>query len=181
MESFRWSSTRREPCSTTRATASGVKGGRPSSGDDIGDELGVELLVLGRAVGLGVEVGLDLEELLEVGVDLVEQVVDHRLADEHHLAVERDRLRVQGRPVAVSPICCGQVLDADLAGLEAALERVPGVGLGQQVARLHHEEAAVGAVQGAGLDHGEVGDQGAELGQVLDAADQVGQRSGWTP
>ena len=65
------------------------------------------------------------------------------------------------------------VLHAYLAGLEGPLEGVPGVRLGEKLAGFQHQEAAVGLMQRAGLDHAEIGEEGAELGLVLDAAHQI--------
>ena len=57
------------------------------------DEGGVVALVLGGPVELGREVGLHLEELTKVLVELVEEVVEERRAEQDHLQVEGDRLR----------------------------------------------------------------------------------------
>ena len=56
---------------------------------------------------------------------------------------------------------------------EGALQRFPGKGRQQQLARVEQQIAAVGAMQGAGLDQQEVGDQRAHLRDVLDAADEI--------
>ena len=134
----------------TRATASAVKGSSLRSTADAGDEAGVHLLVLGRALDDRVEVGPHLEQLLEVRVLRVEQVVDERLADEDDLGAEGDGLGIErgGRGEAH---LLGDVFDADLAGLERALERILRVGLGQELAGLEHEEAAVGLVESSRL------------------------------
>ena len=124
----------------------GGEGGQLVLAGDPGDEARVELLVVGGAVDHAVEVGLDLEQFLEVGVLAVEQVVDEGLADEHDLGLEGDGLGVErGRHGEAHLL--GDVLDADLAGLEGPLEAVPGVGLQQDLAGVEHEEAAVGLVQ----------------------------------
>ncbi len=101
------------------------------------------------------------------------QVVEHRLADHHDLEVERYRLGFQGdrRRVAHE---LGQRFDPDLAVDQRPLELFPGIGLGQQLAGVDDQEAAVGLVQRARLDQREVGDQGAEPGGMLDPSDQVG-------
>ena len=60
----------------------------------------------------------------------------------------------------------------DVAGVERPLQRGPAVIAGQQLLRVEHEVAAVGAVQRAGHQEIEIGDQRAEPRQVLDPADQ---------
>jgi len=46
--------------------------------------------------------------------------------------------------------------------------------LGQQLERIQHQIAAIGPMQGAGADHGEVRNQCAHLGLMLYPTDQVG-------
>ncbi len=72
--------------------------------------------VLRRSVAIRgvVEVGGDLEELGELRVELAQQVVDHPLANQHHLHVQRDRLRLQGYRLH-QPERLLQRLDPDLA------------------------------------------------------------------
>ena len=65
------------------------------------------------------------------------------------------------------------MLDADLAGLDGALQCLPGEGGEQQLARIEQQVAAVRPMQRAGLDEQKVGHQRAHLGDVLDAADDV--------
>ena len=56
---------------------------------------------------------------------------------------------------------------------QGALERLVGQRLAQQGAGIDHQVAAVGPQQRAALDQAVVGDQGAELRLLLDAAEQV--------
>lgn len=57
--------------------------------------------------------------------------------------------------------------------MRSALQAVPGKGLGQQLAGIEHEVAAVRPVQGAAADQREVRGQRAEPLEVLDAPQQV--------
>src|SRR6266511_1758466 len=68
-------------------------------------------------------------------------------------------------------------IDPDLTSFQSSLEELPSEGLGQKPARVEDEVAAIGPVQRARSDHGEIGDQRAEVGVVLDAASHV--RVGW--
>jgi hypothetical protein len=122
-----------------------------------------------------VEVDHHLEQLAEFRVEVVQQVVDHSLADQHHLDVERDRLGLE-RHGADQAQHLSERLGADLARAQRALERLPGERLGKHLDRVEQQVAAVGAVERARLDQGEVGHQRAHLGDVLDAADQVAVR-----
>src|SRR3546814_20393743 len=67
--------------------------------------------------------------------------------------------------------------DTNPAGLQRAFQGLPGQGLHQHLLRVEHEVAAVGAVQGTGLDQGKVGNESAHFRAMLDEADQLGQRS----
>src|SRR3546814_9940210 len=66
--------------------------------------------------------------------------------------------------------------DTNPAGLQRAFQGLPGQGLHQHLLRVEHEVAAVGAVQGTGLDQGKVGNESAHFRAMLDEADQIGQR-----
>ncbi len=91
------------------------------------------------------------------------------------MTVSGDRLGLE-RHRADQAELLGERFDPDLARPQDALELLPGERLEQQAARIEHQIAAVGAVQRAGLDQVEVGDQRAELGDVLDPAHQVRMR-----
>ena len=118
------------------------------------------------------EVGGDFEELGEVGIVGVQQVVEQTLAHQDHLDLQRDGLGFKGGGAgqAQDPL---QGFDADLAGAQHPLEAVPGEGVGQQAQGIEDQIAAVGTVQGAGLDQGEVGGEGAHAGDVFDTPDQI--------
>ena len=78
--------------------------------------------------------------------------------------------------VVVRPMKRADVLDDDFAAHQRALQRRPTERLGQQGARVDQDHAAVGAMQRAGLDQAEIGDQRALHLQILDAAEQVAER-----
>ncbi len=66
--------------------------------------------------------------------------------------------------------------DVDLFGEQRALELLPRQRVHQQLVGVDDQVTAVGPVQCARPDEVEVGDQRAELGQVLDLADQPVER-----
>jgi len=127
------------------------------------------------AIGLKVEVCLDLEDLGEVLVVGEQELVPDRIAEQDHLAVERDGLRLQ-RLGGEQPVALRQILDADLAVTDGALETLVHVRVAEHVLDVEDQVAAVGLGERAGADHREVGQQGAELRPPLDAPDQVGER-----
>ena len=55
---------------------------------------------------------------------------------------------------------------------QCALERIPGERLDEELQRVDQEHPTVRTMKSAGLDHGEVGDQRAEVRRVVDATDQ---------
>ena len=93
-DSLEASPARRALSSITRSTAERSSGRSARSLTRVADQARVERLGA-VAVDLGVEVGGHLEQLVEVGVVLGEQVVELRLADEDHLDVERHRLGLE--------------------------------------------------------------------------------------
>ena len=155
-----------------RRRSQGRQAGAPRQG---GEQARIGGGVVRRALDLALHVGVDAEERGELGVVLAEQVVGEAIADQHHLELERHRLGLELHRAGHADQL-GERLDAQARGLERALEALPGEGLGQQLERVEHQEAAVGAVQRAGADQGEVAHQGAHVHQVIDAPDQVLQR-----
>ena len=136
------------------------------------DEGGVVPDVLLRAVHGAVEIHLHLEQLHKVRVVGVQRVVEHRVADENGLDVEGYRLRSQAlgghkaHPVR-------RLLNGDGAVFEAPFESLPCQGIAQHLLYPDDIVAPVGAVQGAGADHGEVCLQGAELSLSLHSSHDV--------
>ena len=137
-----------------------------------GDEPGVKHGVVLGVLDPVLEVGGDLEQLAELGILLGEHVIEHGLADDDDLDVERDGLGLEAAGADHAERLAGR-LDADFSRPQGLLERVVGERLLEQLARIQDEVAAVGAVQRAGLDEGEVGGQRAHLREVLDLADQA--------
>ncbi len=62
-----------------------------------GDELGIAVHVGVVALDLGVELGADLEQIAEVGIGVVEQVVDPWGADQRDLDVKRNGFGIETR------------------------------------------------------------------------------------
>ncbi|KAF5031211.1 hypothetical protein DSECCO2_630090 [anaerobic digester metagenome] len=93
-------------------------------------------------------------------------------SDEHHLEVEGHGLGLDGAGAHVLA-ALGRVLHAAEARAQGAQEPLPGSDVGRDVVHADDEEAAVGAVQGAGLDQREIGVERAHLGFALDAAHEV--------
>ena len=120
------------------------------------------------------EVGAHSEELAEVGVLLVERLVELHFAGEHHAALEGNGLGVErlGGGGAHHQVA---FFGVKLAGAQAALERAPHLGLGEQRARGQHQEAAVRPVQRARAQVGEVGGEHALLDLARGGAEQRGR------
>jgi hypothetical protein len=134
-----------------------------------------ERLLVGPAGDGVVEVGGHLEEGRELGIVVVEQVVELRIAAQHHLGLQWNVGGLQRHRADQAQHLPGR-FDADLAAFQGALQGVPAEGLRQYLAQVEDQVAAVGPMQRAGLDQREVGDQGTHFRHVLDAADQVRQR-----
>ena len=138
-----------------------------------GDHARVRAAVLRGAVDHVVEVDRHLEQFGEFRIALAEHIVDAAIAEQHHLDAQRYGFGLQ-RNRGRHATGFHHPLDAHFARLQGPLQRIPGVGIGQHLLRVEQQIAAVGAQQRARLDQVEVGDQRAELGDVLDTADQVG-------
>ncbi len=136
-----------------------------------------------QAVG---EIGLDLEELPEVGVVFVQQVVEQTIAEQHDLDLERQRFRLDRDRRSLTEVI-GQRIDADLAAAQAALQCLPGEGLGQHLERIEEKIAAVRPVERARPDQGEIGHPRTQVDDMLDPAHQIGEGAmveeddGWSP
>ncbi len=139
-----------------------------------GDELGVFLDVLGVAGHAVVEIGLDLEQLVEVLIVVLQQIVQVGRSRQHHLDSERNGLRLQ-HGGGDQPQRLRVFFHPHDALLQCPLEGVPGLGAFQQGLCFQHQIAAVGAVQDTGPDHGEVGDQGAHHSLMLHPPHQIGE------
>ena len=138
------------------------------------DHAGEQAGAVGTAGHILGHVRRHLEQGRELRIVLLQDVVDIAIALQHDLDVQRYRLRLQLHRAAKTEQLF-QGLDTDFPRLERALQRRPGVGAGQQLVGVEYQVTAVGAVQGAGFDQVEVGDQCAHLGYVLDPAQQVAE------
>ena len=98
----------------------------------------------------GLEIGQNLEQLPEVRVAGAQELVEAAVADQHHLDVDRDRVGLEERRAEG-----GRGLgrdDLQHARAQAAQQHFPGAGLGEHVARLQDQEAAVRLEQRSSLD-----------------------------
>ncbi len=152
--------------------AATVKGLQPSVGGECGDHAGIKRLVGRVPVQRVLEVRLHLEQLEKLRVVFTQQVIKQAFTQQHHLHVQRNGLRLQAYR-AHQAIGLLQAFRTNVPGTQHALQRFPGTWLGEQAAHVEHQVAAVGAVQGAGANQGEIGDQGAVVHVVLGAAHQV--------
>ena len=124
------------------------------------------------AVDHRLEIGLKLEELAVIRIKLQQKRMQQPVTDQHDADVQGDRVRFKrnGRDQA-HPL--GHGGDRDLAAFQASFQRVPGERFGQHLPDIENEIAAVGPVQRAGSDHGEIGEQCAHLADMLDPSGQV--------
>jgi hypothetical protein len=105
-------------------------------------EAGVQQLELRGARQRGIEIHLDLEQLVEVFVERRQQVVEHRAPDQDHLDGQRDRLRRESGAAGQAPFL-QRILDADRPGLERLLECIPDHRVTEHVEGVEDEIAAV--------------------------------------
>ena len=138
-----------------------------------GHEQGVIVHDLGCPGQAAVEFGLDLEKFAVIRVHVKQQVVDPGGADHDDLGLHRYRFGLEGYH-GHETVLLQHVLDADVAGADAAFERIPHKGVDQYLPGVDDQVAAIGAVQGARADHGEVGYcDAAVLHDMLDAPKEV--------
>jgi len=116
--------------------------------------------------------GADLEMADEIGIAREEQVVPARVADEHDLGVERHRARLRRGGERRATIAVA-LLDPDFAVAQRRLERRPEFGVGCERLGAKHEHAAIGAVQAAGAQEGEIGGERALFLAVVDAPEHA--------
>ena len=138
-------------------------------GNHLGEFPGVAVI----AFDVIFEIGRNFEQFVELGIELTQQVVNAALADQDDFDVERNGFRFQGRG-ADDAQRLAERFDADDARGQAALQFLVGVGLHQQFAGIENQVAAVGAVQRAGAQQAEIGQERAHLGQMFGAAHQIG-------
>ena len=121
------------------------------------------------------EIGKNLEMLCHFGIEGCEQKIQHAIAEQDDLHLERDRIGLQGHRAGQAEKSAN-IFDRDLAPPQRPLERRPAERLQQHAAGVEQEVAAVGAMDRAGLDEAKVRQQRAVQGDILDAADQVAER-----
>ena len=138
-----------------------------------GYEVGVLLYALVVPGHDRVEVGLDLEYLPVLGVQVVQEVVYERLAHYDELYVDRYGRRLQ-RGGGDDPVLLPRVLYPDFPVLYHPLEGIVHEYVAQDVHGVHHEVPAVGLVHAPGLYHGEISRGHAELYPELYPAEEVG-------
>ena len=132
---------------------------------------GVEPDACRRARDQVVEVGEDLEQVGEVVVELIEGVIQLRVAEQHDLDVDGDRLGLE-RGHGDQDRELGQD-QLDQAAAQGPNQGLPGTRLGQDLGRLEHEHAAVGPDQRAGPDRHVVGSGAAVgVGRGVDGPEQ---------
>ncbi len=119
-----------------------------------------------------VEVNQHAEHLLEVRIVILQRVIELARADDHHLELQRDDLRVEGHGGNAAQVAQRR-LHLQLARMQGALQRLPDEGLAEQLLRLDHQVAAVGPMQGAGTQLPIAGVQRPLVGAVFDTAEQV--------
>ena len=161
----------RAACSMTRATAAAVERPQLLAPGHRADQPRIEQRRFRRALDPVLEIGGDLEQIGEFLVLGAEQVIERRRTDQHHLDLERDRLRRSDTVLAMLS-SCSSVSIRIWPAFERPLQRGPAEIAGQQLLRVEHEIAAIGAVQRARGQQVEIGDERAEAGEVLDPADQ---------
>ncbi len=138
----------------------------------VGDQPGIEGEIARRGFHVEIDIGLDLEIGLKIGIGVEEQRVPARRADDDHLEVERDRLRL-GRHRHRQHLRALRFLDADLAVAQRRLEEAPARRVGGERLRPQHQYAAIGAMQRAGADQREIGLDRALGLAILDAAEEI--------
>ena len=123
--------------------------------DEARDELRDLILALGGARHLRVKLGLYLKNLLELGVIYIEQIVKVGGAYDHHLHINRYRLRTQRGYRYITELLA-EILYRELTVAQDSLQHIPGHKLAQQLVGVQQQEAAVRAVHRAGGDAAEI-------------------------
>lgn len=119
-----------------------------------------------------VKVRRDFEQLREVGILLIQQVVQHPIAEQNDFCVQGDRLRLEADG-ADQAERLSERLHSNVTRLERANEPLPGIRLEQHLQGLDDEIAAVAAVQRAGTNQRKISHQCSQVGLMLDSPDQI--------
>ena len=94
-DSLTVSSASREACSITRATAPRSRGRSLAFLGHCPEHPGEQESVAVGPVNVFGEIDRHFEQLAEIGIERAEQVIEHTVADQDDLDVERDRLRFE--------------------------------------------------------------------------------------
>ena len=101
-----------------------------------------------------------------------QQVIQHTLAQQNHLHVQRNWLRLladRGR----QPIQTLQRFNPDFTGEQNTLQALPGQRLGKNAAGVQNQVATVGPMKGASANQSEIGIQVTLASPVFDLTAQV--------
>ncbi len=116
---------------------------------------------------------LHFEKLAIIRVKVKKQVINPGSADQDDFGPHLDRFRLE-RNHGHEAVLLQHILDSDLVVADAALQGVPDKGIYQHFAGVDDQIAAVGAMQGAGADHGEIGHRHtAVLHDMFDPSEEV--------
>lgn len=128
-----------------------------------------------RAIHARFEVHRHLEQFPEVRVELIQQVVEEPVADQHDFDVQRNRLGIE-RHRADQAERLPDGFDPNRVRAQRTLEAFPRKRLEQHAPGVDEQVTAVGLVQRGRLDVREVGDEHPHVGHVFDAANQILKR-----
>jgi len=121
------------------------------------------------------EVDGDFEQFGKVGVALEQRMIELAVAEQDDLGRERDGIGLQGLRAHDRHAVHGR-FNRHGAGAQATFQHLPRIGLKQQSACVDQQISAVGQMQAAGADEREIGEQGAHLRLLFDAADEIANR-----
>ncbi len=101
----------------------------------------------------------------------MEPVVELGRSNQNNLGVERDGLRVER--AGWSAAACGRIVGVNVLRHQRPLQRLPCAGLSEQILGPENQIAAIGCVQRAGSDQGEIRDHAApSSGFMFDSPQQ---------
>ncbi len=119
-----------------------------------------------------VEIRGHSKQFSALGIIFPQQVVQHRLSQQPHLHLKRNRLGVE-RDGAHEGLHLPGGLNSDLLRTQGPLETLPGERFRKQLAGLQDQVPAVSPMERARLDQIEIGYPGPHLRRVLHPAQQV--------
>ncbi|KWV89114.1 hypothetical protein PFLmoz3_02013 [Pseudomonas fluorescens] len=136
------------------------------------EQLGELLQALVDHGDVFVEVHQYAEHLLEVRVGVLQGVIQLARADDDHLDLQGNHLRVEGHGGQAAEFAQRR-FHLQLARLQGTFERIPHKRLAEHFFGFQDQETAVGAVQRAGTQLAIGGVERALVGAVFDTAEQV--------